>query len=251
MSRGTATVSGILYVFLVLVTTFFAALSCAALLSQAVRTSPSRTWTRNFNALIIGASYALVGGASVFFCLKRRIAVHRRLQRISKSYQRPAKSDFPTPVYQYLRQEYARACLITYESQPKEGFQEGWGKPGTKYADVRYRTTLLHTIREIDQLAHLVIPSHPPLRPHMRMLHHFRWILPLLEKDDNGLTPLHYYDSAIQLVRHASREPTEVEFEIGMRAATDILRTLNECRLEMLESTETDSNNSMYTQKVR
>ena len=78
-----------------------------------------------------------------------------------------------------------------------------------------------HTLAA-DKLAHAVIPRHPPLRPHARMVHHFRFILPLLGKDEDGLTPLHYYDSAIQLVRHASREPTEQEYMVGMRAAKEI-----------------------------
>lgn len=55
------------------------------------------------------------------------------------------------------------------------------------------------------------------------MLHHFRFILPLFAKDEEGFTPLHYYDSAIQLVRHSSREPAEAEFIIGMKAAEEII----------------------------
>lgn len=58
------------------------------------------------------------------------------------------------------------------------------------------------------------------------MLHHFRFIIPLLGKDEDGLTPLHYYDSAIQLARHTSREPTEQEYIVGMRAAQEI-RTMS------------------------
>ena len=76
-----------------------------------------------------------------------------------------------------------------------------------------------------DSLAHKVIPRHPTLRPQARMLHHFRFILPLLSKDEDGLTPLHYYDSAIQLARHTSREPTEQEYIVGMRAAREIETT--------------------------
>lgn len=75
-----------------------------------------------------------------------------------------------------------------------------------------------------DALVHLIIPRHPLLRPHARMLHHFRFILPLLPRGEDGLSPLHYYDSAIQLARHASREPTEREFNIGMDAAAEIKR---------------------------
>ena len=73
-----------------------------------------------------------------------------------------------------------------------------------------------------DHLAHEVIPRHPTLKPHSRMLHHFRFILPLLPRDEDGLTPLHYYDSAIQLVRHASREPSEAEFLLGINAANSL-----------------------------
>ena len=54
------------------------------------------------------------------------------------------------------------------------------------------------------------------------MLHHFRFIMPLLNKDEEGLSPLHYYDSAIQLARYASREPTEQEYLVGMMAAREI-----------------------------
>ena len=101
------------------------------------------------------------------------------------------------------------------------------------------------------------------MRPHARMLHHFRFILPLLSKDEDGLTPLHYYDSAIQLARHASRDPTEQEFIVGMRAAKEIQDvygavhayrfagahacrsltlsySLNECLAEMQEGSSTD-----------
>jgi len=46
--------------------------------------------------------------------------------------------------------------------------------------------------------------------------------MPLLEKDDDDLTALHYYDSAIQLARVSSRPPTETEYEMGMEAAGQI-----------------------------
>ena len=58
--RGAQTVSGLSYVVLVLATTFVVCLSCALLLSQAVRTAPNRGWTQNFNAIVIGAAYVLV-----------------------------------------------------------------------------------------------------------------------------------------------------------------------------------------------
>jgi len=76
------------------------------------------------------------------------------------------------------------------------------------------------------------------------MLHHFRFILPLLPRDADGLSALHYYDSAIQLAKHASRECTEEEFVIGLGAAQNIKKVLDECRLEMLEGSFTDLNHT-------
>jgi hypothetical protein len=58
--RVWTTVSDASYALLVLVITTAAALSCTALLSQAVRTAPNRSWERNFNAFVIGAAYAVV-----------------------------------------------------------------------------------------------------------------------------------------------------------------------------------------------
>ncbi|KAL1952025.1 hypothetical protein VTO73DRAFT_1174 [Trametes versicolor] len=233
-------VSQICYGILVLITTFFTAILCSLHLSQAVRTAPNRSYIKNVNAVVIGAAYVIMLVLSLAFCLKRRIAVHRRLQRISKTFRTLGKNDVPESVFLYMQQEYTRACLVAYEARPKDGFQEGWGRPGTKYAGIRFRSELLATVRIIDRLAHLVIPRHPPLRPHARMMHQFRFILPLLSKDEDGLTPLHYYDSAIQLARHATREPTEQEYIIGIRAARDIERTLNECHLEMGEASSVD-----------
>ena len=74
----------------------------------------------------------------------------------------------------------------------------------------------------LDAQARLLIPSLPPLRPNDRISHHYRFIAPLMPKDDEGRTPLHYYDSAIQLARQAEREPTEREFEVGITAADEI-----------------------------
>ena len=48
--------------------------------------------------------------------------------------------------------------------------------------------------------------------------------MPLLERDEDGLTPLHCYDSAMQIARNSNREPTEQEFRLGMNAANIILR---------------------------
>ncbi|OAX44796.1 hypothetical protein K503DRAFT_764689 [Rhizopogon vinicolor AM-OR11-026] len=233
--RARTWISEVCYALLVLITACFFALSCVALLSQAARTSPGRSWADNWDAVIIGATYFLVCILSIALCVKRRIAVRRRLQRISKTHQSITQSEVPQPVHEYISQEFARSCLVSYESQPRNTDHSGWGRPGTKLSGIRFRRALLDTIADIDARARVVIPSHPNLKPHARMLHHFRFLLPLMPMDEEGLSELHYYDSAIQLARTADREPTEEEYQRGMGAANSILQILNECRLEMLE----------------
>ncbi|KAF5313275.1 hypothetical protein D9619_003031 [Psilocybe cf. subviscida] len=257
------TISEAAYVFLILVTVILTGLSCAGIISQAVRTSPTRSWARNFNALMVGGSYVVLLAVSLLFCVKRRVAVRLKLRGISKTYRTINRDDLPKKVHKYVVQEYIRACLVSYESLPRNVFHEGWGRPGTAYSGISFRRTLLDTIRRIglvsmstnpellhesylglthhsftfsDELARVVIPHTPRLKPHARMLHHFRFLLPLLPKDEDGMTPLHYYDSAIQLARNSGTPLTEEEFETGMEAAYQIDQSLNECRLEMLES---------------
>ncbi|KAJ3750169.1 hypothetical protein DFH05DRAFT_1518328 [Lentinula detonsa] len=230
------------YILLVLGTFCATLLSCVAILSQAVRTAPNRSWNKNFNALIIGASYIILLIASIFFCLKRTIAVRIKLSRFSRTHKTITRGDVPDSVHKYITEEYARTCLIAHQSQPTDAFHEGWGKPGGQYEGVRFRRALLDTISKIDSLAHLVIPTHPPLKPHARMIHHFRFILPLLPSNEDELTPLHYYDSIVQLARISHQEPTEEEFELGMDSADVIMQALNECRLEMLEGSSTQLN---------
>jgi len=190
---------------------------------------------------VVGASYIIILVASVLFCIKRRVAVRQKLQRISKTYITIERGDLPDSVHKYIHQEYIRACLVSYESLPTNVFHEGWGRPGTKYSGIQFRRALLDTIPQIDKLARIVIPLHPRLKPHARMLHHFRFLSPLLPIDENGMSPLHYYDSAIQIARNSTRALSEEEFETGMNAVQQIERCLNECRLEMLESDSVDT----------
>ncbi|PSR72394.1 hypothetical protein PHLCEN_2v11737 [Hermanssonia centrifuga] len=83
------------------------------------------------------------------------------------------------------------------------------------------------------------------------MLHHFRFLLPLLPQDEDGLSPLHYYDSVIQLVRHSSREPTEEEFSLGLASANEIKKILNDCRLEALEGSTIELGETQTSRKTQ
>ncbi|KIK04257.1 hypothetical protein K443DRAFT_93522 [Laccaria amethystina LaAM-08-1] len=214
-TRLLRTASELTYALFVLILIVATGLSCAALISQAIRTSPSRSWADNANALCIGASYIIVLVASLSFCIKRRVAVRLKLQRISKAYRTISRDDLSKSVHRYIAQEYIRACLVSYESLPTDVVHEGWGRPGTQYSGMRFRRALLDTISHIGKFK---------------------------TYDEDGMTPLHYYDSAIQLARNSAAELTEEEFEVSMSAAHEIEKCLNELRLEMLGEMKAQSN---------
>ncbi|KAF9056352.1 hypothetical protein BJ165DRAFT_505280 [Panaeolus papilionaceus] len=145
-------ISETLYAFLVLIIIVASGLSCAALISQAVRTSPTRSWKNNVNALMIGGSYVVVLVASILFCVNRRVLVRLQLQRISKTYRTIERKDLPERVHRYIIQEYIRTCLVAYECLPKDVHHEGWGRPGgTELSGQQFRRVLLDTIAEIGE----------------------------------------------------------------------------------------------------
>lgn len=59
-------------------------------------------------------------------------------------------------VHEYISQEFARSCLISYECQPRETTHPGWGTPGTEHGGTRFRRSLLDTIADIGLHRYLV-----------------------------------------------------------------------------------------------
>ncbi|KAI9455845.1 hypothetical protein F5148DRAFT_1277188 [Russula earlei] len=200
--------TGVLNIFAWLVFAFALGVSLVGFLSQAVRTSKRRSFKKNIDVLIIGVAYTVVFLTSHTFCLKRRISMRLKLQRLSRGRVALRKGDIPKHVHEYVLQEYSRVCLISFESLPKDAHREGWGRPGTRWDGFCFRRFLLDTVPDLDAQARR--------------------------------SPLHYYDSAIQLARQADREPTEREFEVGIAAADEIKKILFETREEMLEGSTSD-----------
>lgn len=69
------TLEGFAYLTVWLVFIFLIAISCVALLAEAVRSSPTRSWKHNYNVFVLGGAYFIVV-CSVFSFL---IIVCRRL----------------------------------------------------------------------------------------------------------------------------------------------------------------------------
>jgi len=141
--------TGVLNILAWLVFAFAVGVSLVGFLSQAVRTSRRRSFKKNIDVLIIGVAYSVVVLTTLAFCVKRRISVVRKLHRLSRGRVALRKGDVPKHVHEYLTQEYSRACLISFESLPKDAHREGWGRPGTRWDGVCFRRLLLDTVPDL------------------------------------------------------------------------------------------------------
>ncbi|THH05147.1 hypothetical protein EW145_g5006, partial [Phellinidium pouzarii] len=215
LTRLTYSFISLAIAFLLLVSFFF-------LISQAVRTSRSGTLVDNVNAVVIGAAYLLVLAFSLALCLKRRLSMRLGLARIPKGRVAIGKRDLPRIVHNFIEEEFLRSCTIAYAAQPKDVRRDGWGTPGTIYENVRFRTKILDTVSNIDSVARKVIPSMPPLSPHVPLSRHLRHIMPLVSADTQGETHFQIYVDAVEMARYADREMSEEEFEMALDAEAAI-----------------------------
>ena len=67
------TLSETIYAFVILLIIVAAGLSSTALISQAVRTSPRQDSVKNWNALVVGASYIILVGFALVYLLHRYV----------------------------------------------------------------------------------------------------------------------------------------------------------------------------------
>ena len=175
------------YALITLIVACFLAISCFALLEQAVRTAP-HAWTNNWDIVTIGATYSLVVRVSPFLCWCRSLTSpnssfsasrsarsaasqsrgscsgyrKRTVGSTSTIFQRHVHLTRPRSltlyalqtVHEYISQEFARSCLIAYEYQPRGTMHPGWGIPGTEHGGTRFRRSLLDTIADIGAHAH-------------------------------------------------------------------------------------------------
>ncbi|GJJ08764.1 hypothetical protein Clacol_002983 [Clathrus columnatus] len=103
--------------------------------------------------------------------------------------------------------------------------EDGEDTVGNAFDGIQFRKAILSTVPVVDAQARLVLPRLPVLRPHVRMAHHLRILTALFPTDNSCLK---IYDLAVQKARYSETEPTETEFESGMRAYHDIIDILSE-----------------------
>ncbi|TXT05167.1 uncharacterized protein COLE_06487 [Cutaneotrichosporon oleaginosum] len=132
--------------------TFFLLLLAALLMGsawglgeQAWRTDHQRRW----NMFAMVAAYAAVAIISLSQIWSRVLSVRRALNTMPKPYMPTKTMDLPKKVANHIATEYSRTAMIAHISQATAGMHEGWGRPGTRWEGIHYRTFILDTLPEM------------------------------------------------------------------------------------------------------
>ncbi|KAF8523140.1 hypothetical protein BU17DRAFT_86293 [Hysterangium stoloniferum] len=172
--------------------------------------------SKNWKAWFILGCYAALALVSLMMTGRRARVLALKLKRI------PQKDDYaPSVVKLFIQDEFWRTATIAYVSQPKGTKQKGWGSLGSPYDGVRFRRMILDTVPVIDAQARLIVPRLPILRPHIRMAQHLRALAALFPPE--RVSCVEKYDTAVQMARYSDQEPSEIDFDLGMRAYQDIV----------------------------
>ncbi|GMK59718.1 hypothetical protein CspeluHIS016_0803240 [Cutaneotrichosporon spelunceum] len=124
---------------------------------QAWRTDHQRRW----NLFAMVAAYAAVVVISLFHIGSRLASVRRSLNTMPKPYIPTKAMDLRKKVATHIATEYSRTAMIAHISQATAGMHEGWGRPGTKWEGIHYRTFILDTLPEMRVLLLGDTPSRP------------------------------------------------------------------------------------------
>lgn len=65
-------------------------------------------------------------------------------------------------VANHIATEYSRTAVIAHISQATAGMHEGWGRPGTKWDGIHFRTFILGTLPEMRAYSEPDSCSHLP-----------------------------------------------------------------------------------------
>ncbi|KIJ45120.1 hypothetical protein M422DRAFT_251314 [Sphaerobolus stellatus SS14] len=212
----------VLFSTLLLASTVLVFIGGYSLFSQAQLSNSGMHLQKNWKAWFIIGCYAVLLVVSLLIIGRRARILALKLKRIPQK-----EGNVPSKIYNFIQEEYWRTTAIAYISQPKGTSQKGWGTPGGPYDGIRFRRLILDTVPIIDAQARLIAPRLPVLRPHVRIAQHLRALTALFPVEESSC--LYTYDSVVQKARYSEEEPTEEEFESGMKAYQQIIDiTINE-----------------------
>ncbi|WWD16955.1 hypothetical protein CI109_101387 [Kwoniella shandongensis] len=184
---------------------------------QAWRTGHQRKW----NIIVLVGSYVALGIIAIMHVWSRVLSIKRILRTMPKPYIPTKTVDLPKKVANHIATEYTRTAVIAHISQATTGQQEGWGRPGTKWENMHFRTYILSTLHTMRQALCPNISSLSPtsLQPLFSAADSF---------DDNGAIRLfvNSYAKMIERAMYAKYEPGEGEAAAVEKVVEIVLLTL-------------------------
>ncbi|GAA5881770.1 hypothetical protein JCM1840_004825 [Sporobolomyces johnsonii] len=165
-------------------------------------------------------TYVLIIILCVVLIISRTFSNKRAIASIPKAYLPTQPNDVPKAAYELISNEYNRACVITKVAQPKGRQQAGWGRPGTDFENVYFRSAILSTI---PTLRSALTPLFPALGPSLSNSSHARAgplspLAPLLKLSPSpvpeALVPLaELYEQQLVRAKYARKEPSERDWD--------------------------------------
>ncbi|KAK8864729.1 hypothetical protein IAR55_001985 [Kwoniella newhampshirensis] len=203
------------YLFILIIATLLVG-SAWGLGEQAWRTGGQRKW----NIVILVGSYVALGIISIMHVWSRVLSIKRILRTMPRPYIPTKTVDLPVKVANHIATEYSRTAVIAHISQATSGRQEGWGRPGTKWENMHFRTYILSTLPTMRQaLAPSSTSSPTSLQPLFTAADAF---------NDNGAIRLfvNSYAKMIESALYARQEPEEAEAAAVEKVVEIIMLTL-------------------------
>ncbi|KAM0746947.1 hypothetical protein T439DRAFT_329218 [Meredithblackwellia eburnea MCA 4105] len=163
----------------------------AAFYDMAQQLIKSKRLSRVSDVVITFGTWVVILVVGVIIWISRALSLRGTLGSIPRAYVPIKSEDVPAKAAELISNEFDRASVIALISRPEGRRMEGWGRPGTEYEGIHFRTAILSTIPVLQSLPLPLSSSLPPA------LH------PLAD----------LYDDLLSKAKYGKMEPTEEEYE--------------------------------------
>ncbi|CAG8792444.1 32199_t:CDS:2, partial [Racocetra persica] len=172
---------------------------------------------------IASGSYFLTGFVTVLLGWCRLNLVKKALSNIPKPFMPIKETDVPNSVFNLITDELKRVSMIAWTGEPKpeDVNLPGWGRPGSDYDGIHFKTSMINTFSLIEQnaLKNLSLKRQPSMSVQ-------RYIDLLIEHRviDRGLG--HAYVEGYERARFSEDEVSQEQYTQFMKLVFQLLRRL-------------------------
>ncbi|CAG8572735.1 10790_t:CDS:2 [Cetraspora pellucida] len=172
---------------------------------------------------IASGSYFLTGFVTVLLGWCRLNHVKKALANIPKPYMPIKQNDLPNSVFNLITDELKHVSMIAWTSEPKPEDVDlpGWGRPGSDYDEIHFKSSMIDTFSLIEQnaLKNLSLKRLPSMSVQ-------RYIDFLIEHRaiDRGLG--HAYVECYERARFSEDEISQEQYTEFMKLVLQLLRRL-------------------------